>query len=426
MLIRFCFENYRSFKGEACLDLSATKITEHADRVVETGDTKLLRLAAIYGANASGKSNVFNALRFMSEYVRHSFGFGGESIADMTIRMPSMRYTPFAFADGEEQPSSFEVYFVLPHDAKERTYHYGFVIKNYIIQEEWLTAKARTATPDKAKTIFYRKAGEKIDFGAVPSEYQKNISVSIAEEALILSLGAKLKVPVLSDVWDWFLTMKFMDFNNDNENTIYSDLAAHLLETEGNLSLGIKKYLESFDDSIVEITKKDKQSDGGNLYKGLSNFNAFHRIPGSDKLKSIPLEEESQGTLKMLSMYPAIALALIDGGVLVIDELNTKLHPLLVRNIILTFANPKININNAQLIFTTHDSWQMETKLLRRDEIWFTEKFGTNESTLFSLAEFQNQDGTKIRKDASYEKDYLSGLYGAIPKIRPIKIIKED
>ena len=113
------------------------------------------------------------------------------------------------------------------------------------------------------------------------------------------------------------------------------------------------------------------------------------------------------------------------GGVLVIDELNARLHPLLVRSFLLTFLDPNINKNHAQLIFTTHDAWQLSNDLLRRDEIWFTEKDGDGASTLYSLADFQDEDGDKIRKDENFEKNYLLGKYGAIPTLKCFDVTGE-
>jgi AAA15 family ATPase/GTPase len=135
---------------------------------------------------------------------------------------------------------------------------------------------------------------------------------------------------------------------------------------------------------------------------------------------------ESAGTLKMFALYPELQEVLQNGSVYFIDELNARLHPLLVRNFILIFLNPEVNVNHAQLIFTTHDTWQLSNQLLRRDEIWFTEKDTDGVSTLYSLADFINEDGTKIRKDESYEKNYLLGKYGAIPTLKTIDILKED
>ena len=128
----------------------------------------------------------------------------------------------------------------------------------------------------------------------------------------------------------------------------------------------------------------------------------------------------------MFALYPALQDTLESGGVLFVDELNARLHPLLVRGFLITFLNPETNPNHAQLVFTTHDSWQLSNNLLRRDEIWFTEKEQSGVSTLYSLADFVDEDGSKIRKDESYEKNYLLGKYGAIPTLKYFDMFKGE
>ena len=127
----------------------------------------------------------------------------------------------------------------------------------------------------------------------------------------------------------------------------------------------------------------------------------------------------------MFALYPELQSVMKNGGVYFVDELNARLHPLLVRNFILTFLNPEININHAQLIFTTHDTWQLSNRLLRRDEIWFTEKDADGLSTLYSLADFIDEDSSRIRKDENYEENYLLGKYGAIPSLKTIDFLQE-
>ena len=141
MLIQFNFKNYKSFRDEATLDLSATKMTEFSNRVVTIGGERILPVAAIYGANASGKSNVYSAFEYMSEYVAQSFRYGGEEES-----FHSVRPTPFLLDSGTENAeSSFEVYFTIPGDKTEKVYNYGFCIGNSGITEEWLNTKAKTA-----------------------------------------------------------------------------------------------------------------------------------------------------------------------------------------------------------------------------------------------------------------------------------------
>ena len=128
----------------------------------------------------------------------------------------------------------------------------------------------------------------------------------------------------------------------------------------------------------------------------------------------------------MFALYPLLQYVLSTGGVLFIDELNARLHPLLVRNFIITFLLPERNPNHAQLIFTSHDPWQLNSGILRRDEIWFTEKDDKGISTLYSLADFSDDNGSKIRKDENYEKNYLLGKYGAIPSLKNLDVFLED
>ena len=156
----------------------------------------------------------------------------------------------------------------------------------------------------------------------------------------------------------------------------------------------------------------------------LSELSAMEAV--ADKLAA--LENKLQKHEKYLPdiKEPELQEVLEKGRVFFIDELNARLHPLLVRNFILTFLNPKINTNHAQLVFTTHDTWQLSNQLLRRDEIWFVEKDDRGVSTLYSLADFVDEDGSRIRKDESYEKNYLIGKYGAIPTLKSIDIFRED
>lgn len=184
----------------------------------------------------------------------------------------------------------------------------------------------------------------------------------------------------------------------------------------------VVEYFASFDEHIQDFDIEKAQYEGDTkdeIYK----INALHKKIDSKEMAQIPLGEESAGTLKMFALYPELQEVLSKGSVFFIDELNARLHPLLVRNFVLTFLNPEININHAQLIFTTHDTWQLSNQLLRRDEIWFTEKNKEGLSSLYSLADFLDEDGVKIRKDENYEKNYLVGKYGAIPVLKSIDIL---
>ncbi len=418
MLIQFNFKNFKSFRDETTLDLSATKMTEFSERVISVGSEKILPVAAVYGANASGKSNVYGAFEYMSEYVVNSFKYGDEE-----KDFDDIRPCPFLFdISSESADTSFEVYFTIPGDKTEKCYNYGFCIGQTGVTEEWLNYKAKTAR--KYSTIFYR-GEETLDLTGIPKTSRENIEIALEKQVLIVSLGAKLKVAKCKLVRDWFLNNEFTDFGNVVTNFFMSRVLPTGFVEDEKVRENVVNYFSSFDETIkgFEITKLPTQEDSKEE-KYL--IDALHKKIGSDEMAKIPLTHESAGTLKMFSLYPELQEVLQNGGVFFIDELNARLHPLLVRNFILTFLNPDINVNHAQLVFTTHDTWQLSNQLLRRDEIWFTEKDDMGLSTLYSLADFVDEDGSRIRKDECYEKNYLLGKYGAIPSLKTIDFLKEQ
>jgi len=192
-----------------------------------------------------------------------------------------------------------------------------------------------------------------------------------------------------------------------------------------NVQQKVVEYFASFDEHIKDF-RVEKVPNDGESKEEKYKINALHKKIDSDEMAEIPLGAESAGTLKMFALYPELQEVLEKGSVFFIDELNARLHPLLVRNFLLTFLNPEINVNHAQLVFTTHGTWQLSNQLLRRDEIWFVEKDDRGVSTLYSLADFVDEDGARIRKDESYEKNYLIGKYGAIPTLKSIDIFRGD
>ena len=420
MLIQFHFKNFKSFRDDTILDLSATKITEHSDRVISAGYEKLLPAAAIFGANASGKSNVIEAFRYMITYVLESFSYGGDS-EDRKMRSKKLKHTPFLFdAASREAESSFEVYFMDTAEHNYKLYNYGFTLNQEGVVEEWLNTKAKTAR--EYRQIFYRNEDD-LDLSGLPAKSQELIRISLNKEALIVSLGAKLKITRLKTIRDWFYNTNFANFGNPYENVFLSSLIPHGFAEDKAVQDKVVAYFSSFDPSIVgfhvEVMKGEDED-----HRAVKIEAVHHMINGGRT--AIPLQEESDGTLKMFALYPVLQDTLENGGVLFVDELNARLHPLLVRSFLITFLNPEINTNHAQLIFTTHDSWQLSNNLLRRDEIWFTEKDDNGVSTLYSLADFVDEDGVKIRKDESYEKNYLLGKYGAIPTLKYFDMFKGE
>lgn len=425
MLIQFNVKNFKSFKEEVSLDLSSTKISEHADHIVNIANDKLLKIAAIYGANASGKSNIYDAFKFMKYYVSESFKFGGERNNKQRNDNQHIKVIPFWFdKESRENESTFEVFFVDNNDSSQKSYQYGFALNQEEVIEEWLYSKAKTAR--EYKTVFYRKKGQELNFPGIEKSSVENINIALENETLIVSLGAKLKIAKLKMIRGWFLNNEIMDFGNLTENLFRSRVIPEGFVNDKKVQKKVVDFLSSFDKAIQGFNIKEVKAENDKDDEKKYSIDALHRMIDSSRMTSIPLQNESGGTLKMFALFPSLQEVLEQGSVLFIDELNARLHPLLVRNIVLTFLNPEINKNNAQLIFTTHDIWQLSNNLLRRDEIWFIEKDSNGISSLFSLADFIDESGTKIRKDESFAKNYLIGKYGAIPFLKTLDMLRRN
>ena len=419
MLIQFNFRNYKSFRDDTSLDMTATRISEFSNHVVENGGDKVLSLAAIYGANASGKSNVYEAFRFMKEYVVNSFGYGGSNHFG-----EQMKVTPYLLdTDSRNEDSEFEVFFTNPTDKRERVYQYGFCIKGTNIIEEWLYTKAKTSR-DVYKTIFYRKEGEELVTEGLPNKAADNLKVSLEDETLIVSLGAKLKIDILKQVRDWFANNAVVDFGSTDMDYFGLDKLPEGFTSDEEVRNRVVEYLSSFDNSIVGFEVEETRSLDEKAEKNYK-ISTLHRVKGREELQRIPLMSESSGTLKMFALYPILKTVFENGSVLFADELNSKLHPLLGRNIMLSFLMPEINPNHAQLIMTTHDIWQFSKDFLRRDELWITDKNSEGASSLYSVADFKDETGSKVRMNEALYKNYLVGNYGGIPALKPLGIMEE-
>ena len=422
MLLQFNFKNYKSFKDDTILDLTAAKISDFNSHVVSVANERVLPVAAIFGANASGKSNMQEAFRYMHHYVIDSLNYGDEA-GFKKKKKRFFRPTPFLFDNNSKNAeTSFEVYFINPEDSRERTYNYGFSINSSGVCEEWLNSKSKSSRGGYKK-IFYRH-GNSIDMPGIPVKSQENIRIALTKETLIVSLGAKLKISKLKLISDWFVNNDFADFGKPIENFFLSQVIPQGFAKDKAVQQNVVKYFSTFNTCIigfnVEVSKANNENEDERI-----KIDAIHRMINSDQTTTIPLQNESAGTLKMFALYPMLQDVLSTGGVLFIDELNARLHPLLVRTFVITFLNPEINTKHAQLIFTSHDSWQLNSNILRRDEIWFTEKDYDGVSNLYSLVDFVDEDGAKIRRDENYEKNYLLGKYGAIPTLKYFDMFKE-
>lgn len=396
MLIQFNFENFKSFYDEVSLDMTAANIKEHEYNLIKPlkGRDKYLKVACIYGANASGKSNIIEAFSFMNYFVRYSFKDSKEN--------KQIPIKPFAFSF-DEKPSTFEVFF----QYKGNEYQYGFVVNRKQVLEEWLY-KRDFRSKNKFVTLFER--GETIWCDNIKGA--KNFIPMVEENTLFLSILANAKLSIPKEVYDWFNHNYVVDFGDVSfENFISRALPDEFESPE------YQNQMVSFFNAIdVPISgfhlEKIKYENNQMRYMIYSKY----KMNGEEVV--LPFYEESSGTQKMLTLFIILKIVLDEGNILWIDELDAKLHPLLLRYIITLFHDENVNTKGAQLIYTTHDHYTLTKDLFRRDQIWFVEKDERLSSELYSLAEYRMEDNKKVRNDASYNKDYLLGKYGGVPILR--------
>ena len=414
MLLQFYFSNYRSFEGEGILDMRASGSNELSSHIRNSLNEKVLPVTAIYGANASGKSSVFEAFQFMALCVLESLSFSDDNKKNSY----KLKVDSFKFSDSRDKPSEFEINYIDKKGKKELYYNYGFKIDNSGILEEYLASNTKTGVKrnEDYTYIFKRERNQKLYLDSSIEKFRENLEISLKDKTLLVSLGAKLNIDEFIRVRTWFINTEVINFSNSLYGVFLENtLPNNIIESE-EVRKNLVSFINSFDDSIIDIeVEKISAIDESDS----DNYRVFtvHKSDEETSTARISMNEESSGTKKMFSLYQTLLDALENGGVFFADELDIKLHPLLMRNILLTFTDKEKNPNNAQLIFTTHNTIYMDMDLLRRDEIWFVEK-DNGVSNLYSLDDITNEKGEKVRKDSNYEKHYLLGNYGAIPNLK--------
>jgi uncharacterized protein len=393
MLIEFTVGNYLSFKDKNTLSLEATSIKEHPENVIEVGGYKLLRSIVLYGANSSGKSNFIKAFDKMKLLISNSAKENSTAEIDVT---------PFLLStETENSPSHFEILFLVD----QTRYRYGFEADKKIIHAEWLfESKGSTE-----KLLFIRDK----DSIEITHDFEegKDIADKTRENALFLSVTDQFNGAISKQIITWFdKQIIFSGLKHDERKSLTS-----LMLKDEFLHSSIKKFLIPMDLGFEEIAIVKSEKDTTNVVTYHKKYNEDGEQVGKCEFKL--LEQESSGTNKLYDMAGSLVLGLVIGRLTVIDELDAKLHPLLTMAIVKFFNSPIHNTSNAQLIFATHDTNLLNHGEFRRDQIYFTEKNRFEATDLYSLVEYREPDGTKVRNDRSFEKDYISGRYGAIPYI---------
>lgn len=392
MLIQFSVGNFLSFKEQSTLSLVASALKDiqilSEDVIFNIGETDLalLKSATIYGANASGKSNFIKALDFFKWYVINS---SKDIQAGERVNVESFRLS----SSTVEEPSYFEAIFC----NTEYQYRYGFETDENMVHSEWLYQKANKKRAKEVELFYRDEDGFNIHSKFIIGKELINKQM-VRTNALLLSVAAQFNDVVAVEIVKWLNDTTII--SGSNEKNIW-DLAAIRLD-----DLKMKQRIVDFSryaDLGIENIEK--------VNNAITSMHTQYDDEGNEvKLINFPFKKnESEGTIKYFSLAYPIIDALDNGKRLIIDEFDSKMHPLLTCRIIALFNSKETNPKNAQLIFTTHDTNLLSASIFRRDQIWFTQKDRFGATELYSLAEY------KVRNDASFEKDYLSGKYGAIP-----------
>jgi len=419
MLIEFSVKNFRSLKEKQILSLEATPDDSLDYNLIDCRDKaekkyRLLKSIVLYGANASGKSNVLDALMAFKGLVLNSH---------KNQKGDKLNHDPYKFdQDYKEKPTEFEITFI-QNDIK---FDYGLTYDRDKVIDEYLYYYPK----GRRSQIFERKNTDEYKFNKDKKD-QKMIEERTKKNTLYLSTSTQFNYEKTSDAFEWF--QKTLHGIGPGEHPGLREFTLKSIKEDGNFRKKVQKALKTADfgisdvkgetrkvplDKIEEIPSgvKDLETEAGELkWLEIKTIHKLDEIEGS-----LPLFKESEGTRRFFSLIGPILKALEHGEVLIIDELDTKLHHLLNKFIIKLFHDPEENSNDAQLIFTTHNTNLLDQDLFRRDQVWFTERDPKTASTdLYSLVEYSP------RKDKDIEKGYLVGRYGGIPFLRDEKILED-
>lgn len=417
MLIEFSVKNFMSFKDKVTLSMEKGSGNENIDNVVFNDITNLLKVSAIYGANASGKSNLLKAFTCAILMVRDS--------SKIPLEGKWNFIKPFLFdSKTRNMPSEFEFIFI----ANNIKYRYFFSADENKIYDELLEAYYT----QKPTTIFSRTNTNTYEFASDKNKLEI-LKSNNTENKLFLTTATTWNYDKTKDAYLWFINQ--IDTYDSLETIRDKDLIEYKNKDE-ELKKFALKLLKKADILIKDIYVDYEEKEIDN-----TSMTSITKMTGDSKLKNIKIEFEhvvvdennnshvyklpyaleSSGTKVLFAFAPFLKRAFNSTKVVIIDELEKSMHPMLVEFIIKLFNNKEINKSNSQLIFATHATNLLNLEILRRDQIWFTEKDElTGISTLYPL------DSFSVRKDENIEKGYTNGRYGAIPFIKDVDLWQEE
>lgn len=399
MILEFCVSNYLSIKDELKISFVATSLKESLpdanDLVPISGaGVSLVRSAVIYGANASGKTNVLKAIAFYKHFIMDSFknSQAGEAIDVENFRLNTTTV---------KEPTSMEATFT----DGAFIYRYGFEVDSKAVRAEWLYRRVNKKRAKEVE-VFYREEDATTVHPKSPLIQDLVNKKMVRGNALLLSTAAQFNEPTAVNVLHWLGDTQVLFCSEDEK--LWAQAIKHL--DDENVRDRITRLARYADLGIESITKIDNRIMSNHRQyddEGREVNNVAFSFNGN----------ESEGTIKYFSLSYPIIDALDNGKRLVVDELDSKLHPLLVRRIITLFNSSETNPKGAQLLFTTHDTFLLGAGLFRRDQVWFTQKDNFGATEAYSLAEY------KVRGNSPFEKEYLQGRFGATPIIGDLEAI---
>lgn len=403
MFIEFRVGNFRSFKDPVILSLEAAKISSKEKSLDENNlfvaapGLTLLKSAAIYGANASGKSNLVKSLAFMQYFVLNS--------SKDTQSLEPIKVEPFRLSDESiNEPSLFEIVFI----ADGIQYRYGFEVTTTRVVAEWLFY-----VPKKRESRLFQRTEQTFELSSVFKE-GKSITDKTRDNALFLSVVAQFNGEIAQRILGWFRKLGIIFGLNDNGYLPYTFRCLNEDKNRADIIHLIKELDLSISDVETETTKMSLETVPENIPDELKQMlleqvferhtiMTLHQRYSADgtmtALERFNLtQHESDGTQKIVALSGPLIDTLKRGRIMVIDEFDARLHPLITREIIKLFHSPIANPHHAQLIFMTHDTNLLDKNLFRRDQIWFTEKNRRGAGTLYSLVEYNVRNDASLRK----------------------------
>jgi hypothetical protein len=430
MLVDFKIRNYRSFADEQTLSLVASSDPLRPGNLIKTGKHSLLKSVALYGPNASGKSNLIKGISFMDQFIETSAS--GSNLGD-----PIKGVAPFRLDSKYAlEPSSLETSLIID----ETRYLYGFSASPTRVVGEWLQVAAPGGRMSHWLSRHYDNSSQRMVWAIKGPlrKYDELLSQRTRENGLMLSRAADLNIQEVSELYLWFKKkLQIIDLSvapfllvQKTAKRVSTDpeFKARALDLIRDADLGIDDF--KVRESDVLVPPKDAPEEVAGLLKGVRIFlenvqhdpniylvSTLHQMGGGGSPVAFSLDsEESNGTQRLFALAGPILDALDQGTALVLDELECSIHPLLARKIIELFQSPHVNKKGAQLIFATHDSTLMSRDLFRRDQIWLTSKTSSGATELYSLYDIEDRP----RNTEAIQKNYLDGRYGGVPRFGPI------